>query len=261
MRIARARDGAGRVVDAVDAGDGRWVVAEGEAPAGLKPTDRVVDVRGFESPVVPPNVIAVGLNYREHARESGSPLPPAPLVFLKATSAVVGDGHPIVLPREAPDEVDYEAELAVVIGRRAKDVPVERALDSVLGYTCANDVSARDCQRRIDRQWARAKSFDTFCPLGPWIETILDPSDLAIRLHLNGEPMQDSRTSDLIFDVPSLVSYLSRQMTLLPGTVIMTGTPPGVGFARTPPRFLRAGDEVAVEIEGLGRMTNPVEGS
>lgn len=261
MRIARATNGAGRIVNVIDRGDGRWVEAEGAAPSDLRPTDRDADVRGFAAPVAPPNVIAIGLNYREHARESGSIPPSAPLVFLKATSSVVGDRAAIVLPREAPDEVDYEAELAVVIGRQAKDVGPDRALEHVLGYTCANDVSARDCQRRIDRQWARAKSFDTFCPLGPWIETALDPSDLAIRLLLNGEPMQDSRTSDLIFDVPFLVSYLSFQMTLLPGTVILTGTPPGVGFARTPPRYLRTGDEVAVEIEGIGRLTNPVEGA
>ena len=261
MRIARAIDGSGRIIDVIDRGDGRWVEAEGAAPSDLRPTGRVADIRGFAAPVVPPNVIAIGLNYREHARESGSPPPPAPVVFLKATSSVVGDRSPMTLPREAPDEVDYEAELAVVIGRRAKDVAPERALEHVLGYTCGNDVSARDCQRRIDRQWARAKSFDTFCPLGPWIETTLDPSDLAIRLLLNDEPMQESSTSDLIFDVPFLVSYLSRQMTLLSGTVILTGTPSGVGFARTPPRFLRAGDEVAVEVEGIGRLTNPVEGA
>ncbi len=210
------------------------------------------------APVAPPNILAIGLNYRLHAMESGHELPDHPALFIKATTALCNPGDPIVLPAVAPDEVDYECELAVIIGRRARQVSVEQALDYVLGYTCANDVSARDCQRRLDVQWARAKSFDTFCPLGPWIETELDPDHVGIRTRLNGTVMQDGNTDDLIFSVSELVSHLSHSLTLLPGTVILTGTPPGVGFARDPQVFLRPGDMVEVEIDGIGVLRNPV---
>lgn len=218
-----------------------------------------VGVRAFLPPVEPPNVFAIGRNYRAHAAETGARLPERPLVFQKATTAVIGDGVPIVLPKSAPDEVDFEAELAIVIGRRARHVTEEGALDVVLGYTCANDVSARDCQRD-DKQWARAKGFDTFCPLGPWLVTPdeLDPDDCVIRSRLNGAIMQEASTSAMIFSCRQLISYLSHQFTLLPGTVILTGTPEGVGMARRPPVFLRAGDRVEVEIAGLGRLSNPV---
>ncbi len=168
-----------------------------------------------------------------------------------------GPGAAIVIPRVAPGEIDYEAELAVVIGKAARTVKAKDALGYVLGYTCANDVSARDCQRD-DGQWCRAKSFDTFAPLGPWIETELDARDLAIRCRVNGQTLQDARTSLLVFDVPYLIEYLSAGMTLLPGTVISTGTPAGVGFARTPPIWLHAGDTVEVEIEKIGILKNPV---
>jgi 2-keto-4-pentenoate hydratase/2-oxohepta-3-ene-1,7-dioic acid hydratase in catechol pathway len=187
-------------------------------------------------------------------------LPEHPLVFSKLTSSVIPPGAPIVLPDDAPDEVDYEAELAVVIGRTARRVSEDDALEHVLGYTCANDVSARDCQRHRDKQWTRAKSFDTFCPLGPVlvIDEIADPNALSIRSVLNGETMQASSTADMIFPVRTLISYLSHQFTLEPGTVILTGTPEGVGVARTPPRFLRAGDRFSVIIEGIGELANPV---
>ncbi len=211
------------------------------------------------APVMPPDVIAIGLNYREHARESGAREPEEPVIFLKASSSVTGPGAPINLPPMAPAEVDYEAELGIVIGRTCRDVGEEEALEYVLGFTCANDVSARDCQRRRDVQWARAKSFETFCPLGPWIETEIDPADLEVKLILNGETMQKGRTSDMIFNCRQLVSYCSRIFTLQPGTVIITGTPPGVGFARQPPVFLKPGDRVEVEIEGLGKLVNPVQ--
>ena len=214
----------------------------------------------FLPPVEPPNIIALGLNYRDHARETGVAAPPEPVVFLKATTSLIGHGQAIILPAEAPDEVDYEAELVVVIGRKAKNVSKDQALEHIFGYTCGNDVSARDCQMRRDRQWARAKSFDTFCPLGPWIETELDPSALSVRCRLNGAVMQEGSTADMMLDVPSIVSYLSRQMTLLPGTCILTGTPPGVGWARTPPVYLRPGDVVEVEISGIGTLRNPVTG-
>lgn len=210
-------------------------------------------------PVQPPNILCVGLNYRSHAAESGHQEPDHPVLFLKATTSLCGPGDPIVLPAAAPGEVDYEAELAVVIGRTARDVSEEDALQYVLGYTCANDVSARDCQLRLDTQWARGKSFDTFCPLGPVIEMEIDPSALPIRARLNGQTMQSGCTSDMIFPVPKLVSYCSRQMTLLPGTVLLTGTPDGVGFARRPPVFLHPGDLIEVEIDGIGVLQNKVQ--
>jgi 2-keto-4-pentenoate hydratase/2-oxohepta-3-ene-1,7-dioic acid hydratase in catechol pathway len=210
------------------------------------------------APVQPPEVIAIGLNYRRHAEESGFPLPPAPVIFLKATSSVTGPGADILLPEMAPDQVDFEAELAIVIGRTCRRVSEADALDHVLGYTCANDVSARDCQLKLDTQWARGKSFDTFCPLGPWIETSLDGDRADISLRVNGQTLQASNTSDLIFSCRQLVSYCSRCMTLRPGTVILTGTPSGVGFARKPPVFLRAGDVVEVTVGGIGTLRNQV---
>ena len=209
-------------------------------------------------PVHPPNVIAIGLNYVGHAEESGMEMPERPVVFLKATTAVCGPEDEIVLPSMAPNEVDYECELAIVIGKEAKHVSEEEALDYVLGYTCSNDVSARDCQIRLDVQWARGKSFDTFAPLGPWIETEMDPDEADIRTRLNGTVMQESNTNDLIFSCRELVSYLSDCMTLLPGTVIMTGTPSGVGFARKPPVFLQPGDVAEIEVDGIGVLENEV---
>ncbi len=210
------------------------------------------------APVDPPNIIAIGLNYKSHAEESKMQRPDRPVVFAKTTNSVIGPGDEIIIPRAAPDEVDYEAELAIVIGRRCKDIGKENALDYVLGYTCANDITARDCQLRQDTQWVRAKSFDTFCPLGPVIETELNPDNVDIELRLNGKIMQRDNTREMIFSCPELVSYLSHCMTLYPGTVIMTGTPSGVGFARKPPTFLRPGDYVEVEIEGIGILRNSV---
>lgn len=211
------------------------------------------------APVDPPNIIAIGLNYRKHADESGQSYPEEPLIFLKATSSLIGPEDNIILPDMAPDEVDYEAELVIVIGKKAKNIESNDAVNYILGYTCGNDVSARDCQHRIDKQWARGKSFDTFCPLGPWIETELpDPDNCRIASRLNGTIMQDSNTSDLIFGVRELVSYCSKNFTLLPGTVIMTGTPEGVGFPRKPPVFLKKGDIIEIEIEGIGILKNSV---
>jgi 2-keto-4-pentenoate hydratase/2-oxohepta-3-ene-1,7-dioic acid hydratase in catechol pathway len=216
------------------------------------------EVKVFLPPVEIPNIIALGQNYVEHARESKLEPPTAPVIFLKSTSSLTGHLNPIVLPAEAPSQVDYEAELTVVIGKKGKRVPLEKAKDVIFGYTCGHDVSARDCQVKLDRQWARGKSFDTFTPIGPVIETELNPENLRIQLKLNGKTMQDGRTRDLIFSVFSLVSYLSRQMTLLPGTLIMTGTPSGIGFTRTPQVFLKPGDRVEVEIEGIGVLENSV---
>jgi 2-keto-4-pentenoate hydratase/2-oxohepta-3-ene-1,7-dioic acid hydratase in catechol pathway len=212
------------------------------------------------APVDPPNVFCIGLNYKAHAEESGAKFPEAPVIFIKATTTVTAPGAPIILPKSAPLEVDYEAELAIVIGRQAHRVSEADALNYVFGYTCADDVSARDCQTRIDVQWARGKSFDTFCPLGPHLVTAdeVDGDHLGIRSVLNGNVMQDSNTSDMIFSCRHLVSYLSHQFTLLPGTVICTGTPEGVGFARKPPVFLRPGDEITIAIDQIGQLTNPV---
>jgi len=211
------------------------------------------------APVTPAQTVAIGLNYRGHAVESNMELPDHPLLFVKTCNTTTGPGGPILLPKMAPDEVDYEAELVIVIGKHAKHVPEDAADEVILGYTCGNDVSARDCQIRYDGQWARGKSFDTFAPLGPWIETEVDADNLDIQLTLNGNVMQKSSTSDLIFNCRQLVSFISQCMTLLPGSIIMTGTPSGVGFTRKPPVYLQAGDTVTVEIEGIGTLTNPVQ--
>ena len=214
------------------------------------------------APVAPVNILALGINYRKHGEETALSVPVEPILFLKATSSVTGPGHPILLPAAGPDQVDYEAELAVIIGKTAKNITPAEAPEYIFGYTCANDVSARDWQfDRQKGQWARGKSFDTFCPLGPWIvtkEEIGDPDDLAIRALLNGRTVQESRTSEMIFDIRTIVSRLSRSMTLHPGTVILTCTPEGVGFARRPPLFLKPGDEIRVEIEKIGTLSNPV---
>ncbi|MBW3560971.1 MAG: fumarylacetoacetate hydrolase family protein [Actinobacteria bacterium] len=208
----------------------------------------------------PQKIIAIGLNYADHARESGTEPPSAPVAFAKLPNSIIGPDEPIRFRRADTQQVDYEAELAVVIGRRGRDIPEERALDHVFGYTVCNDVSARDAQF-ADGQWIRGKSYDTFCPLGPWIVTadeLPDPQSLAIRCRVNGETLQDSSTKEMIFGVAELVSYLSRFLTVEAGDVIATGTPYGVGFARTPPRFLGDGDVVEVEVEGIGTLRNPV---
>ena len=207
----------------------------------------------------PGKLICIGLNYRDHAKESNMPLPERPVVFSKFSSAVIGPGEPIVIPATS-QQVDYEAELAVVIGRRAKNVKADRAYDYVLGYTAFNDVTARDFQF-ADGQWQRGKSCDTFAPMGQTIvttDTITDPHKLSIKLTLNGEIMQDSNTDQLIFGVPQLIEFISESITLEPGDVIATGTPPGVGFARKPPVFLKPGDQVEIFIEGMGGLGNPV---
>lgn len=209
-------------------------------------------------PVDPPQIVAIGLNYRQHAVESGMAIPEAPLVFVKTSNVITGPDAPIMLPAMAPDEVDYEAELVIVIGKTAKNVPLEDVDNYVLGYTCGNDVSARDCQIKLDKQWARGKCFDTFAPIGPWISTDLDGDNLNIKLTLNGQVMQDSNTSDLVFSCKELVSYLSQCMTLAPGSIIMSGTPSGVGMGQSPQLWLKEGDTVTVEIEGIGSLTNPV---
>lgn len=207
----------------------------------------------------PRNILCIGLNYKDHAAESGVALPEKPVVFAKLTSCVNSPGQAIVLPPDT-HEVDYEAELAVVIGRTCRRVSAAEALDYVAGYTCMNDVSARDFQRG-DGQWVRAKSQDTFGPMGPYLVTtddIPDPQALFIRCTVNGQILQDSNTSNMIFGVRELISFISRGITLEPGDVISTGTPHGVGFARKPPIFLKPGDRVVVEVQNLGRLVNPV---
>jgi len=201
------------------------------------------------SPVLPSKVVAVGLNYRAHAEETGAALPEEPMLFMKPSTSVIGPGETIVMPPQS-SRVDHEAELAVVIGKAARHVSAGEALDLVLGYTCANDVTARDLQAK-DVQFTRAKGFDTFCPLGPHIETDVDAGKLAIACRVNGETRQDSNTSDLIFDCATLVSFISSVMTLLPGDVIITGTPAGISP-------LADGDSVEVEVENIGVLTNPV---
>ncbi len=258
MRIVRYLDKEGKTGSGEQLADGTVVALQGGEGGGPK-----VDVVRLLAPVIPPAIFCIGLNYRKHAEETGSKLPKHPVVFMKQPGAVQDPGEPIFLPRGLRSErVDYECELAVVIGRRCKNVHAEEALDYVLGYTCGNDVSARDWQKDFGgSQWCRGKTFDTFAPLGPAIVTrseIPDPGSLGIRTLLNGEVMQESSTADLIFSVPEIVSFLSGSTTLHPGTVILTGTPSGVGMARTPPRWLRAGDEVVVEIDGIGKLVNPM---
>jgi 2-keto-4-pentenoate hydratase/2-oxohepta-3-ene-1,7-dioic acid hydratase in catechol pathway len=208
----------------------------------------------------PEKIICVGLNYRDHAAESGQPVPEQPVLFAKYRNSLIGPGASIKLPRAAPERVDYEAELAVVIGRPASRVDASSALEYVAGYTCANDVSARDLQSR-GGQWVHGKAIDTFLPLGPWLVTtdeIGDPQRLRIRCTVSGEVLQDSNTKQMVFGVAELISFISQTISLTTGDIIITGTPPGVGTARTPPRFLRAGDTVTVNIEGIGDLTNPV---
>jgi 2-keto-4-pentenoate hydratase/2-oxohepta-3-ene-1,7-dioic acid hydratase in catechol pathway len=210
---------------------------------------RLDDVR-LLAPVLPSKVIAVGKNYADHAREMGGEPPAEPVLFLKPSTAISGPGDPIRYPVSVTQRVDYEGELAVIIGRLCREVPAGQAADVIFGYTCANDVTARDLQER-DGQWARAKGFDTFCPLGPWIETDIDPAGLELVTSVNGEVRQRARTSQLLHNVAALVAYASNVMTLLPGDVLLTGTPAGVGP-------LEVGDEVSVAIENIGTLTNPV---
>ncbi len=264
MKIIRFESVEGKisygVYDAKSAGSAR--VIKGDIFGEFSISRKKAEIKTILAPVPAPNVFALGLNYGKHAEETGIERPDIPIVFLKAVNTITGPESPIILPKAGPDEVDYEAELAVVIGATAKNIRKEDAFRHILGYTCANDVSARDWQMRKQKgQWTRGKSFDTFCPLGPWIVTkdeLPDPDRLHIKSVLNGSVMQDSNTSDMLFDVASVVSDLSRSVTLLPGTVILTGTPPGVGFARKPPVFLRPGDRVTVSIEGIGDLSNPV---
>jgi 2-keto-4-pentenoate hydratase/2-oxohepta-3-ene-1,7-dioic acid hydratase in catechol pathway len=261
MKIIRYLDrkgelGFGRIDD-----EGLMFVIRQNGKGGFAATDDPADPGKILSPVDFRCIYCVGLNYKAHAEESGEKPPKHPMIFMKAATAIQNPGSPIVLPRFLrSDMVDYEGELGVVIGRPCKNVTKEEALDYVLGYVCANDVSARDWQKeKGGGQYCRGKTFDTFCPVGPCLVTtdeIPDPSKLTLRTYLNDDVVQESGTDDLIFDVPTLIAFLSGSTTLLPGTLILTGTPSGVGSAQDPRRFLMSGDEVTVEIEGIGKLTN-----
>ena len=249
MRLVRFRFGDRIGTGVVQAGTIRplrGTFFEAPVPTGEEiPAD---DVR-LLAPVLPSKVVAVGRNYAEHAKEMQEEVPDQPLTFLKPSTAVVGPGDPIVYP-PISERLDYEGELAVVVGRLAHRADLDAAARSILGYTCANDATLRDLQAK-DGQWTRAKGFDTSCPLGPWIETELDPGDLELTTRLNGEVRQHARTSDLTFGPAGLIAFISSYMTLLPGDVILTGTPAGIGP-------MQPGDRVEVEIEGIGTLANPV---
>ena len=228
-----------------------------------KVTAEKTSIKKLLAPIQPSSIICIGLNYRKHAEETGAKFPEFPVVFFKGINTLQNPSDAIQIPTHLrSQEVDYEGELAVVIGRVCKNVSRQNALDYVLGYTCCNDVSARDWQlKRGGGQWSRGKTFDTFSPLGPVLVTpdeIPNPNALKIRTVLNGQVMQDWNTDDMIFDVPTLIEFLSGSTTLLPGTVILTGTPHGVGMAQKPPRWLCPGDQVSIEIEKIGTLTNPV---
>jgi 2-keto-4-pentenoate hydratase/2-oxohepta-3-ene-1,7-dioic acid hydratase in catechol pathway len=259
-KIARFRTKEGKTHYGLLKDETHLVVLDGSVYGGWKAAGKTFRLKEVMllAPVDPGDIVAIGVNYKSHAAETGHDAPERPIIFLKASTSAIGPNEPIVLPHMIPDCVDYEAELAVIIGKTAKNVPEERALDYVLGYTCGNDISARDAQWKLDKQWARGKSCDTFCPLGPWIVQGLEPDDLGIRLRLNGNVMQDSNTKNMIFGVRKLISYISHNKTLKPGDVIMTGTPEGVGGARNPQVFLKPGDNVEVEIDGIGVLKNSV---
>ena len=263
MKIIRHLASNGLILHAALQADGTALRIDGDLFGSYSVTGEVVKPGKLLAPIQPAAIFCIGLNYRKHAEESNAPIPQQPVLFMKSPGAVQNPGDNIELPQHLKsDEVDYECELAVVIGKRCKNVSKANALDYVLGYTCANDVSARDWQiKRGGSQWCRGKTFDTFAPLGPCLvlkDEIPDPNTLCIQTTLNGKTMQDSNTSDMIFDIPTLIEFLSGSTTLLPGTVILTGTPQGVGAAMKPPVFLQPGDKVTIEIEKIGALTNPV---
>jgi 2-keto-4-pentenoate hydratase/2-oxohepta-3-ene-1,7-dioic acid hydratase in catechol pathway len=263
MKIIRFQQTDGTVRHGVQQPDGSALLIQGDLFGTFEVTKDRARIKKLLSPVAPTSIICIGLNYRRHAAESKLPEPQQPVVFMKLPGSVQNPGDPIVLPRYLrSDEVDFECELAAVIGRSCRNVSKENALDYVLGYTCANDVSARDWQGKWGGgQWCRGKTFDTFAPLGPCLvlkDEIPDPGTLRLKTILNGQVMQDWSTEDMIFDVPTLVSFLSGSTTLQQGTVILTGTPHGIGAARKPPIFLKPGDRITIEVNRIGALTNPV---
>jgi len=263
MKIIRYRDANGGIHHAAETIPGKYTRIRGDIFGAFEVTSDPARVAELLAPVVPPMIWCIGLNYRQHTAEVRMKLPEYPVVFAKGPNCLAGPGDPILIPRHARGvEIDYEAELVVVIGKTCRNVARQHALTYVAGFTCGNDVGARDWQLKLGGgQWCRGKSFDTFAPIGPCLVTrdsLPNPGALRIQTILNGNTMQDGNTGDMIFDVPALVSFLSESTTLLPGTVIMTGTPSGVGMGRTPPVWLKAGDEVSVIVEGIGTLTNPV---
>lgn len=263
MKIVRYLDPSGQVHHGRLHPDGSTTRIAGDLFGDYRDTGEAANVAKRLAPIAPVDILCIGLNYRRHAEEGGQAIPEHPVLFMKTSSAVQNPGDPIVLPtRLKSDAVDYECELAVVIGKPCKNVSRAEALGYVLGYTCANDVSARDWQlKKGGTQWCRGKTFATFAPLGPCLVTadeVPNPNALRIRTVLNGEVMQDWNTDDMIFDVATLIEFLSGSTLLSPGTVILTGTPHGVGAARKPPVFLKPGDTVTIDIEGIGELTNPV---
>lgn len=265
MKLVRCQTLQGDVVRGALRDDGKIARLEQDVLGAFHLSNQVVEPAVFLPPVAPTAIWGIGLNYKKHAEEMGSRLPDFPVCFMKPPTVAVGHGQAIRIPRgkTASTKVDWECELAVVMGREATNVEAENALDYVAGYTCANDVSARDWQKEFGgSQWCRGKSFNTFCPLGPCLVTpdeIADPHSLRIQTRVNGEVMQDGDTSDMIFSIPRLIEFLSSNTTLAAGTVILTGTPSGVGAGRTPPRFLAPGDVVEIEISGIGVLSNRVE--
>ncbi len=263
MKILRYLDSHRQIHFAARHANGATERLFGDLYSGLELTGETARIEKLLAPLVPTSILCIGLNYRHHAAETNKPEPELPILFVKGINTLQNPGDPILIPTHLPShEVDYECELAVVIGKACKNVKKENALDYVLGYTCANDVSARDWQiAKGGGQWCRGKFFDTFAPLGPCLVTadeIPNPNELKISTTLNGEVVQDWNTNDMIFDVPTLIEFLSGSTTLLPGTVILTGTPHGVGMAAKPPKWLKEGDTVTIEIEKIGQLTNPV---
>ena len=262
MRIARFQSsGSVFTGSLIDEKNARLI--KGDLSGAFSVTNESVRVDQLLAPIIPTDILCIGLNYHAHAKETNSEVPGNPMLFIKSSNALHDPGKPIVLPKLSP-QVDYEGELVIVMGKTCKNVSKDRALDYVLGYTIGNDVSARDWQKEKHLnggQFARGKSFDTFAPIGPWITTrdeVSNPNELSLKTIINGETMQDSNTADMIFDVPTIIASLSSTMTLRAGSIIFTGTPQGVGVARRPQRFLKAGDSVSITIEKLGTLTNPV---
>ena len=266
MKIIRYLDNTGQIGYGANYNPATGLVEPlaGDFRRGFRRGGRPVKIRKLLAPVAPPAIFCIGLNYRAHAAEFGADRPERPIVFMKNPASIAHPGDPILLPRSClnPPQVDYEAELVVVLGQDARNVPAARAREYIFGYTAGNDVSARHWQKHAGGgQWVRGKSFDTFCPLGPQLvsaDEIGDPQALAVQCLLNDNLMQDGTTTDMIFPVTQLIEYLSEDTTLLAGTVIMTGTPAGVGFTRTPPVFLKAGDQVEIRIDRIGSLRNRV---
>ena len=263
MRLIRFLDNEDKKIKYCTSENESNYLIEGDIFSNYEVTSKEANISKILSPLVPKSILCIGLNYKKHAEEGNAPIPEYPVLFMKQPNSIQNPDDPIIIPKKLHSEsVDYECELAVIIGKECKNAKKSNALDYVLGYTCSNDVSARDWQ--LDKggtQWCRGKTFDTFCPLGPVItlkDEIRDPNSLKIKTILNGQTMQDWNTSDMIFDVPTLIEFLSGSTTLEPGTIILTGTPHGIGFARDPKVLLKNGDSVTIEIEKIGKLTNPV---